>query len=282
MRHWQVTLRSLQILLVLTALTAGALWWLTDQPRRRAKAIATAKRALGVVQLDDEHNPELPAPKPAKIDATGWLDEHVGPHLAHRLSVVNLDGSRVSDDDLKHFEGIKSLRRLYLNGTSITAAGMTHLRGLPNLEILELRETGLGDSGLAHLEDLSSLRSLYLSETRVGDAGLTHVALLPNLEELSLWNTSVGDRGLSHVGKLTSIKALKLGRTRITDAGLAHLTGLKNLEFLDLSNTAITDNGLTQLEGLSELRLLLVDGTKVTRAGMAAMRQAIPALQVYR
>ena len=127
MSHRQVSVR---LLLVGLAIAGVAVCWLTDQARRRGRAIATTKRVAGVVQLDDEHDPLLPVPEPSHIDVTGWLDRTAGPQLAHRLSVVNLDGTRVSDDDLKNLEGIASLRRLYLNGTPITAAGTSHLRRL--------------------------------------------------------------------------------------------------------------------------------------------------------
>ncbi len=62
--------------------------------------------------------------------------------FAHDLSVVNLDGRPISDDDLSSLRGITSLRRLYVNATPITNKGLVHLQGLSGLEILELRKPG--------------------------------------------------------------------------------------------------------------------------------------------
>ena len=39
----------------------------------------------------------------------------LGPAFAHDLSVVNLDGSAISDDRMSSLSEITSLRRLYLN-----------------------------------------------------------------------------------------------------------------------------------------------------------------------
>ncbi len=55
----------------------------------------------------------------------------------------------------------------------------------------------------------------------------------------------------------TSIQTLGLGGTRVTDAGLAHLNGLKSLG-------------------------RLVVGHGVTDAGVAAIRQALPTIEIIR
>ena len=230
-------------LLIAVAIIAVALVWLVDQPKRRGKAIATAKRVGGFVQLDGEYEPEIltpsfleqnwfsginwPGASPNdrflflhRFGLVRWSDKWLGPEFAHDLSVVSLDGQRISDDDLTKLEKVASLRRLYLNGTPITDAGMAHLDGLSGLEILELRETKIGDAGLHHLARLPQLRALYLYETRVGDAGMASLARLRNLDELSLGHTAVGDAGLAHLAGLTRLKFLKLGKTHVTDAGL--------------------------------------------------------------
>ncbi|HEX3447298.1 MAG TPA: hypothetical protein VHS97_03550, partial [Isosphaeraceae bacterium] len=112
------------------AMMAVAAWWLVDQPKRRGKAIATTKRAGGFVQFDDEYNPERLASPPSPISLVGLSDKWLGPEFAHGLSVVSVDGQPISEDDLTNLERVEGLRRLYLNGTPITDAGMAHLGGL--------------------------------------------------------------------------------------------------------------------------------------------------------
>jgi len=47
-----------------------------------------------------------------------------------QLEVLELQDCSVSDDDMKHFEGLSHLTRLDLAYTLITDAGLSHLRGL--------------------------------------------------------------------------------------------------------------------------------------------------------
>jgi len=49
-------------LLAVVAAAAVVTWRISEQPRRREKAIDAAKRLGGYVQLDREHVPMLPAP----------------------------------------------------------------------------------------------------------------------------------------------------------------------------------------------------------------------------
>src|SRR5260370_33090392 len=74
----------------LVGLMALVAWWLTDQPRRRGKAVATTKRVGGVVQLDDEYQPVIKAPPPAPARSAAWLANRLGPEVAHPV-VINLD-----------------------------------------------------------------------------------------------------------------------------------------------------------------------------------------------
>jgi hypothetical protein len=278
MRRPRILLRTF---VAIVAATSVGVWWLSIQPRRRAKAIAATNQAGGVVQLDSEYLPNW-QPKPrAVVDLTKLSDKWLGAAFAHDLSVVNLDGARISDDQISSLSGITSLRRLYLNGTPITDNAMRHLHGLFGLEFLELRETQIGDAGLPPVRDLRNLRVLFLTETRVGDTGMASLSGLLGLEELRLGHTSVGDAGLAHLTTLASLKELKLNSTRVTDEGLRYLAALRKLEFLDLSNTAVTDAGLKHLSGLKELRLFFLEKTRVSRGGVVALQNTIPSVVVY-
>jgi hypothetical protein len=61
---------------------------------------------------------------------------------------------------------------LHLEKTKITDKGLVHIKGLVNLEYLNLYGTEITDAGLANLEGLKKLKSLYLWQTKVTDAGI--------------------------------------------------------------------------------------------------------------
>ena len=139
---------------------------------------------------------------------------------------------------------------------------MAHLGGLVGLRTLNLAGTSITDAGLAHLKDATGLRYFHLSDCeKVGDAGLAGLKGLKQLEFLSLsGQPRVTDAGLAHLTELTKLKDLHLDQTRITGAGLAHLGKMKELRLLSLSGCPVGDD-IADLKGLTQLKTLnLSDG----------------------
>ena len=171
-------------------------------------------------------------------------------------------------------------RKLNLDNTPVTDAGLAHLKGLNGLQSLSLTGTPVTDAGLAHLKGLAELQMLDLTRTQVTDAGLAHLKGLDGLKSLSLNGTPVTDAGLAHLKGLAGLLMLLLSNTQVTDAGLAHLKGLAGLLMLWLSDTQVTDAGLAHLKGLAELLRLFLERTQVTEAGLAALKKALPKCEI--
>ena len=72
MRRPRILLRTL---LSSIAVITVAVWWLSFQPRRRAKAIAATKQAGGVFQLDGEYWPDWQPKPPPVVDLTRLADK---------------------------------------------------------------------------------------------------------------------------------------------------------------------------------------------------------------
>ena len=106
----------------------------------------------------------------------------------------------------------------------------------------------LSDSVLVNLKGLTQLQTLDLNGTKVTDAGLMHFIGLPRLDYLSLANTAVSDAGLAQLNGLTRLRILNLIGTQVTDAGLARLNGLTKLQMLELHATKVTDAGVEDLQ----------------------------------
>jgi hypothetical protein len=89
----------------------------------------------------------------------------------------------VDDATLARVATHTSLKRLYLEGTKITDAGLRHLSGLKELHSLSLANTSIGDIGLKELERLSALRTLNLQNTHVTPEGAARLkAVIPALK----------------------------------------------------------------------------------------------------
>jgi hypothetical protein len=66
---------------------------------------------------------------------------------------------------------------------AVADAGLAHVAGLTNLDMLSLAGTTVADAGLVHLRGLTGLRHLTLNDTAVTPAGLEDLRRhLPQLQ----------------------------------------------------------------------------------------------------
>ena len=122
----------------------------------------------------------------------------------------------------------------------------------------------------------------HLADGKIEDAQLAPLKNLPKLAKLNVRGKEITDAGLVNIKDSKGLITLHLERTKVTDAGLENLKGLESLEYLNLYGTAVTDAGLKHLEGLKKLKRLYLWETKVTDAGVAALKAAVPELQIVR
>jgi len=183
---------------------------------------------------------------------------------------------RITDAELGQFKGLKGLSQLQsldLSGTAITDAGLQHLKAFRNLQHLDLSRTAITGAGLVgYLRGLDDLQGLALSATRITDTGLQYLNGLPHLQSLNLAYTAITDVGLPHLKRLTQLQFLDLSRTAVTDIGLKYLTGLIQLQELRLWRTAITDAGLEDFEAFSQLQNLDLSETELRGAGLEYLK----------
>jgi len=213
------------------------------------------------------------------------------------VAMVNLVGTKITDADLARlarYTAWKGLRTLYLSGTRITAAGLAHLKGIPEIESLGLADTRVTDAGLAHLAGLATLPSLGLGGTRISDTGLAQLSRMTRLQELSLADTAITDAGLAHLERLASLRTLNLSRTRITDKGLAHLERLARVGPLrDASRIGLFTSPFGQgpfvaayalfpEKTVVRLQRVYLQGTGVTEAGVRRLQKALPGAVIIR
>ncbi|HUT92716.1 MAG TPA: hypothetical protein VMY37_24700 [Thermoguttaceae bacterium] len=96
-----------------------------------------------------------------------------------RRCLQRLDFSRSpvkpGDDDLEPLEELTGLRILNLSNTSVTDAGLVHLKNLKRLEFLWLSNTRITDAGLVRLHNLKKLDSISLNGTPVTPLGIAEL-----------------------------------------------------------------------------------------------------------
>ena len=79
-----------------------------------------------------------------------------------------------------------------------TDSTLSHLRVLPELQDLRLRNAPITDAALENLRALKQLQSLILMDIRITDPGLESIGGLTELKVLSLDGNDVTNRGLDH------------------------------------------------------------------------------------
>jgi hypothetical protein len=124
--------------------------------------------------------------------------------------------------------------------------------------------------------------AFHLADGKITDENLVPLKSLPQIAQLNLRGREITNAGLVNLKDLKGLVKLHLERTKITDEGLQNLAGLENLEYLNLYGTEVTDAGLKHLEGLKKLKKLYVWQTQVTDAGVAALKAAIPGIDINR
>lgn len=146
-----------------------------DKPQHTAAekdAIAKLQK-LNVIVLDvaqtDTHLDVSYLQKDAKFS-----DTYLTPLKDLKASLVglNLGGQDVTDARLALLTDLTGLTRLHLENTKVTDKGLAQIKGLTNLEYLNLYgNAGVTDAGLANLEGMKKLKNLYLWQTKVTKAG---------------------------------------------------------------------------------------------------------------
>ena len=265
---------SLLALLLLAVVVAVPFSWLATEMKAAGKqreAVEAIKKADGMVFYDYEYDPSGNWKPGATPPGPPWLRNLLGDNLLMNVTVVEFNPFipvTISEALLDHIKGLTQLQRLDLTSTNASDAWLEQLKGLNHLRRLCLGGTRVSDTGMQHLRGLTQLRWLSLRGTKVGDGGLQNLSGLTQLQSLDLGGTKVSNAGMQHLKGLTQLQWLSLRGTRVSDVGLEDLKGLCQFQWLYLDDTMVSDAWLEHLEGLTQLRGLGIDGAKVTDTGL--------------
>jgi internalin A len=128
-------------------------------------ATMSGLRRLHLGLLPRNHFALLPSDQRFWLTEAGW--ERLGG--MDQLEELRLDQADISDSELVELQGLRSLRRLSLNGTDLRFIDPEPWTGLRNLEVLHVGDTLIDDGGVAMLAGLPNLRELYVTGTYLTD-----------------------------------------------------------------------------------------------------------------
>lgn len=172
------------------------------------------------------------------------------PGAAGGVATVDLRNVSSSDDLAKALSLLDRLHRiesLNVEGTAISDEQLRLIGCCRPLTSLSLGNTAISDRGLPHLAPLTNLLTLYVDRTKVSSAGLKDIAQLKSLKILGLGSTAVAD----DVGPLTELPHLEwllLSGIPITDAMVQSLVAMPNLSHLSIHECTISEQAIAQIK----------------------------------
>lgn len=94
--------------------------------------------------------------------------------LSDQLLELKLSRSLITDETLKRIKAFKNIKKLYLDYTLISDAGMKDLREM-NLTYLNLVGTALTDQCIDNLGNMKALNRVFLFGTKISDRGVSQL-----------------------------------------------------------------------------------------------------------
>jgi hypothetical protein len=252
---------------------------------------------LALKQLGAKVRREQGAAVELSADVDTWGDaEYKLLGACATLKKVNLNGKTLTDETLPLLAGLKEVEEFSTNQSTLSDDGYRHFAALVKLRGLSLwhpswsLETFTG-SGLAHLQSLPNLRRLTFAGSTTGDAAYTAVGELAQLEEFHTWHTMPTPGAIRHLTKLPNLKVVRIGqrlprwggeplKPTLDGAAVAVLAGIPSLERLELFEAVFTAADLEPLAKLPNLKQLKIHQTAIAPADVEQLRKLLPNVKV--
>ena len=168
-RWYQFSLRTLLIVVTVSAVPLGWVGWKLEQGRRERAVIAWVEKMGGNVWFDDVYSFDVGE----KSRWKEWVEAVFGP----KVRIVTLGETKVSD--LSPLTELKSLKYLWIENMQLS--DLSPLADFKGLEWLHLHNTPVSD--VSPLAQLKNLELLLLQNTQVSDEQVQKLSqALPNCE----------------------------------------------------------------------------------------------------
>lgn len=170
---------SLRVSLVLVAVAALGLAWMTYRIRLQQEGIALVRNNVGMYYYDYEFVGGQPW-------APDWVIRLLGIDAFHHVTWVRIEGPDFDDADLAQLMAcLPRIESLGIIGTMITDEGLASLRGNRRLKGLFLGNSRITDAGIDALDPMS-VPALTLLDVRGTGVSAARAAEVQEL--LAAWN----------------------------------------------------------------------------------------------
>lgn len=232
-----------------------------------------------------------------------------GKKIPYILDLFVKNGQTITDKQIQIIRHLRTLEVLRLARIKMTGAGLSFLKGLPQIYYLSIVDMRLDPHSLQCISSLKNLRTLELVGKQITDETIMQLGSLPKLREFSLRATMVSGRGIQHIADIApylnylslawcprvnddAISGLKaLARLRflrelditgspVGDAGMKYIASIPHILSLGASKTNITDRGLLILGKSRDLREISVRDCKISIHALDEMQRKYPHIKI--
>jgi len=188
------------------------------------------------------------------------------------ITQVSFRGIPVVDLDLAVLKGLPELNALDLESTAVTEAAIEDLGLLPQLETLRLPTERLSATSLIRLAEMRHLRILLLPPN--SEAARSAKQVLPGVTVLGSTLAGPLTAATDRESYARSLSRIESSGRDVTDASFTQLWRLQELEELVLHETSISDTVLAIAGTLPKLKVLDVRGSRISDLGLAGLANA--------
>jgi hypothetical protein len=197
--------------------------------------------------------------------------------LEFRSALFNLDDEQFGTKLLSHVNKLTGLRVLKITALEPDDVGVSSLKSMKKLQILNVNVGRLEGSCLKDLQTLPDLEELDISDNPLNLNNFAYIAKFPALKHLEAHRCRLNKGAIQQISKCSTLSDLNLsGNPMVQDDCAEYLSKMPNLQVLDLTSTKMTGRGLKQLQNLKNLQYIAITSSLISPEALIDIHKALP------
>lgn len=180
------------------------------------------------------------------------------------------------DKAMKYVAGLTGLKKINLDRSEVTDAGLSQAKTLVNLESMTLFSTLVKGKAFKDLTGLKKLHTINIPMNELTADTYELFSAYPKLTTLDVGRCHPSEQAIKSIAKCKNLIDLDIsGNRTVNDHTIKYLTSLKRLESIRLFGTNVSLNGLAQLKDLP-LKLIVLPEREYEKDKLDAVRKLFP------
>jgi hypothetical protein len=180
------------------------------------------------------------------------------------------------DKAMKYVAGLTGLKKLNLDRSEITDAGLSQAKTLVNLESITLFSTLVKGKAFKDLTGLKKLHTINIPLNQLTPDTYELFSAYPKLTSLDVGRCHPSEQAIKSIAKCTNLIDLDVsGNRTVNDRTIKYFTALKQLKSIRLYSTNVSLEGLAELKDLP-LKQIVLPERENEKDKLDALRKVFP------